>query len=64
MNPQIVANELIITREHELAGTIQVPENPWIFSGTPVEYPDVGPVLGAHQDEVLRELEKEAPPRH
>ena len=60
-NPQIVANELIITREHELAGTIQVPEVPWIFSGTPVEYPGVGPVLGAHQDEVMRELEEQGP---
>ncbi len=55
-NPQIVADKLIMTKEHSVAGPVQVPPIPWSFSRTPPEYKGVGDVIGSHQEEVLREI--------
>jgi len=55
-NPQIVANELIMTKEHPATGWVRVPAVPWVFSRTPAQYKGVGPTVGQHQDEVLEEV--------
>ncbi len=55
-NPQIAANKLIMTKEHPVAGWVRVPASPWVFSRTPAQYKWVGPVLGEHQEEILREV--------
>jgi crotonobetainyl-CoA:carnitine CoA-transferase CaiB-like acyl-CoA transferase len=55
-NPQIVANELIMTREHPAMGWMRVPAVPWVFSRAPAQYKGVGPTIGQHQEEVLKEI--------
>ncbi len=55
-NPQIVANELIITKEHPAMGWMRAPAVPWIFSRAPAQYKRVGPTIGEHQEEVLEEV--------
>ena len=55
-NPQIAANELIMTKEHPATGWVRVPAVPWVMSRTPATYKGVGPTVGQHQDEVLAEV--------
>ncbi len=55
-SPQTLARAFMIDCEHPAAGTIQLPSAGYHFSGTPWSLQRPAPLLGQHNDEILREL--------
>jgi len=55
-DPQVLANEYIVTVEHPHIGPIRVPGIPVNFSETPGSVRTAAPELGQHTEEVLLEL--------
>jgi formyl-CoA transferase len=55
-DPQILAREMKVSLEHPLAGNVDLVGSPMKLSRTPVEYRHAPPLLGAHTDDVLREI--------
>ena len=56
LDPQVVANELLIESEHPSAGPMRNPRPVGDFDRTPSAMPGPAPALGQHTDEVLRAL--------
>ncbi len=54
-SPQLASREFFITVEHPVMGEVVVPRNPLLFSGTPLSIIRPAPLLGEHNDLVLRE---------
>jgi len=54
--PQVKARGVKIELEHAAAGRLAMVASPMRFSGTPLEYRLAPPLLGAHTEEVLREI--------
>ncbi|GMQ90170.1 MAG: CaiB/BaiF CoA-transferase family protein [Gammaproteobacteria bacterium] len=52
-DPQVLARDMVVTLEHEKAGTIRVTGNPIKLSETPGAVDTPPPALGAHTAEVL-----------
>ena len=55
-DPQTEVNRMITQMEHPRAGTVRVLDSPIRMSGTPNETRRPAPMLGEHNDDVLREL--------
>ncbi len=55
-DPQIAAREMLVELEHPSAGHIPIWGIPFKLSGTPGRLRHLGPELGQHTDEVLKEL--------
>jgi crotonobetainyl-CoA:carnitine CoA-transferase CaiB-like acyl-CoA transferase len=55
-DPQIAANEMLISYEHPTAGTVRTVGIPVKFQGTPGTIARPAPQLGEHTDEILREF--------
>jgi len=55
-DPQVAARALRIDLPHPLAGKVPLVGNPIKFSSTPPVYDRAPPLLGAHTDEILRDL--------
>jgi len=55
-DPEVVANESVITYEHPVAGTVRSVNPGMRFSETPARLWRIPPKLGEHTEEVLREL--------
>ncbi|HME69699.1 MAG TPA: CoA transferase, partial [Myxococcota bacterium] len=55
-DPQVIANGLLLEREHAKCGPIRVPGPVARFGATPSEVRRLAPVLGEHTDEVLIEI--------
>jgi crotonobetainyl-CoA:carnitine CoA-transferase CaiB-like acyl-CoA transferase len=56
LDPQVVARQVFVEREHPVAGPVREPRPPARFGGTPLELPDPAPMLGQHSAEILVEL--------
>lgn len=56
LDPQVLANELLIERDHPVAGRMREPRPAPRFSSTPAEAAHHAPTLGQHTDEILTEL--------
>ncbi|MBP6015572.1 MAG: CoA transferase [Candidatus Promineofilum sp.] len=54
-HPQTTARALIVNVPRADGGTQRQIANPWRFSGGTADYRHIGPALGAHTEEVLRE---------
>ena len=54
-DPQIIARNMVVDLKHPLKGSAQVPGNPIKLSETNEESYSPPPLLGAHNDEVLKE---------
>jgi crotonobetainyl-CoA:carnitine CoA-transferase CaiB-like acyl-CoA transferase len=54
--PQVKARGVRVELEHPIAGKLPMVASPMRFSGTPLEYRLAPPLLGAHTDEILRDL--------
>jgi formyl-CoA transferase len=54
--PQVRAREMVVTMAHPQRREMPLLANPIRLSDTPVQYRRVPPALGAHTDEVLREV--------
>ena len=57
-DPQVQQGRLILHRRHRKAGLLKLPGVPWRFSKTPASIRSLGPLLGEHTHEVLKELGK------
>ena len=55
-DPQVVHNEVFVTRAHPLAGTIREPRSAARFSATPAQVSAPAPAAGEHSDAIVREL--------
>lgn len=55
-DPQVVYNQMIQTISHPIAGDVRVVNCPIEFSKTPVSIRKAPPLLGEHNEEVLKEL--------
>lgn len=55
-DPQILHNKAIVEAEHPEAGRLRYPKPPITFEGTPSTIRRQAPQLGAHTEEVLREI--------
>ena len=55
-DPQVVANELQVSVEHPLAGTVKMVGPPLQMSETPLAVQGPSPALGQHTDEILASL--------
>ncbi len=55
-DPQVAANDYIVSLSHRLYGDITVPSYPIEFSRTPVRRGFTAPTLGEHTVEVLRDI--------
>lgn len=53
-DPQVVARGMRLTLDHPVAGSAPSVANPLRLSKTPVEYRSAPPMLGQHNEEVLR----------
>ena len=54
-DPQIIARNMVVNLKHPLKGSAQVPGNPIKLSETNEDSYSPPPLLGAHNDEVLKE---------
>ena len=55
-DPQVKARNTVVQLEHKLAGKFVVPQHPVKYSKTPATIRAPAPVLGEHNDEVLKSL--------
>jgi formyl-CoA transferase len=55
-DPQTEVNNMVVEMQHPHAGTVKVLNAPIRLSGTPNDTRRPAPMLGEHNDEVLREL--------
>ena len=55
-DPQVIHNNIIRTIEHPVAGSFKAVMTPIEFSETPVAVYNPPPLLGQHNEEVLREI--------
>lgn len=55
-DPQVIARNTVVELEHKLAGKFKVPQHPVKYSKTPPEIKSPAPLLGEHNDEVLKGL--------
>ena len=55
-DPQVLANELLVEREHPVAGPLREPRPAPRFARTPAAPGAPAPLLGQHTDEILTEL--------
>lgn len=55
-DPQVVANEAVVTLTHPYHGSYRAPNNPIRFQHAPVGPRGYAPDLGEHTDEILREV--------
>ena len=55
-DPQVQHLQMVMEAEHPQAGTIRMVRNPVSFSRMPVDLRQVPPRLGAHTEEVLRDM--------
>ncbi len=55
-DPQVKARNSIVTLDHKLAGKFVVPQHPVKYSKTPATIKAPAPILGEHNDEVLKSL--------
>ena len=55
-HPQVVASGTVVEYDHPSAGRLRQARSPARFGGTPSQLRFGAPVLGQHNDEVLREL--------
>jgi crotonobetainyl-CoA:carnitine CoA-transferase CaiB-like acyl-CoA transferase len=55
-DPQVLHNEMVVEREHPVAGRLKMVGIPVKLDGTPGEIRRVAPTLGEHSDAVLAEL--------
>ena len=60
-DPQVVANHLLVTREHPAYGWVRTNEVPWVFSGTPAQYGTLAVALDADRASVLEDVRASAP---
>jgi crotonobetainyl-CoA:carnitine CoA-transferase CaiB-like acyl-CoA transferase len=54
-DPQVIANNYVVSYDHPLFGAMRGPAPLVTMSGTPTEVRRSSPMLGEHDDEVLRE---------
>ena len=55
-DPQVVHNEVFLTRDHPVAGPMREPRPAARFSATPQEAGTPAPMYGEHSDEIVTEL--------
>jgi len=55
-DPQVEHNGLVVTMEHPKAGELKLIGFPATFSETPATYRSAAPLVGEHNEEVLRSL--------
>ena len=55
-DPQVIYNEMIQNISHPVAGDIRVVNCPIGFSKTPASIRKAPPLLGEHNEEILKEL--------
>jgi crotonobetainyl-CoA:carnitine CoA-transferase CaiB-like acyl-CoA transferase len=55
-DPQVKARETVVEINHKTAGKYRVPQHPVKYSKTPATIRMLAPVLGEHNDEVLKDL--------
>jgi CoA:oxalate CoA-transferase len=55
-DPQVKARNTIVALDHKLAGKYKVPQHPVKYSKTPASIKMPAPILGEHNDEVLKSL--------
>ena len=55
-DPQVVHNDVFVTRQHPQAGALREPRPAARFSATPQRVGDHAPAVGQHTDEVVTEL--------
>ena len=60
-DPQIVANGLIVDREHPDIGHVRTNDVPWVFSRTPAEYGPLAGKMDEHHDSVMAEVNRAKP---
>jgi len=60
-DPHIIARNMFVEVDHPIAGKYKTPNNPIVFSATPVEVKTAAPVLGQHTEEVLKTILKKTP---
>lgn len=56
LDPQVVANDLLVEVDHPMAGRMRVPRPVGEVDGAPFDVDRLAPLLGEHTDEVLAEL--------
>ena len=55
-DPQVLARDMLVEVDHPTCGKIKVTGSPIKFSETPAKVCKAPPVLGQHNEEILREL--------
>ncbi|MBI2862346.1 MAG: CoA transferase, partial [Chloroflexi bacterium] len=55
-DPQVLHNQMLVTAEHPVAGTVKMVGIPVKLSRTPGQIRSAAPLLGQHTDEVLQSL--------
>jgi len=55
-DPQVVANDLQVSVEHPLVGTVRMVGPPLQMSETPLQVQGPSPALGEHNEEILASL--------
>ena len=58
VDPQIVANGLIVERHHADIGMVRTNEVPWVLSGTPAEYGPLAGKMDEHRDSVMADVNR------
>ena len=53
--PQVTANDMLLTLDHPVHGALRTPGNPLHMSGSPLIAKRPPPTLGQHSDEILAE---------
>ncbi len=56
VDPQVVVRNTVVQLDHKLAGKFVVPQHPVKYSKTPPQIKAPAPILGEHNDEVLKGL--------